>query len=450
MKKSYIYVVAIISVIITGLFVTSMVNVDKYVEAKNQELEHSMYKSAFNNIAKVFDGKNRYWVDSNISNNYFEVNKSEHHKNTNVGRYLDEEDQGEGFNSDIYKVFHPQSLKNKIWHTYIDEQKYHGWVMSVATLRDRVDFEGGTQSEYGGVIIYKIRPYEVCYRKQKDSYFYDIMNVEDALNTAMNFYVKNKQSDFKKYGKLLKDDNWLDFYDSVRGRKLNEGFYISSMNSDSAAYSPLANLYFHLKDIKKTFIDRNPFGYYSYMYNGFYRVYIEGSVFGEFLPILKNYEYFESLKEKSLIKCYSLLTIGYAVLIFIIGLISVFLYSKREKTLFEILKEQCNPKRYLDPYDKEKVDVATDLYRRVISCDKNNNNELIAIRNEAVSKLNINWVDSKRIKRLKRLVNPKKYTSDKMLDKLPIANELYNKLSSGNMSPEEIDSLENEIIEKLK
>ena len=69
MKKSYIYVVAIISVIITGLFVTSMVNVDKYVEAKNQELEHSMYKSAFNNIAKVFDEKNRYWVDSNISNN---------------------------------------------------------------------------------------------------------------------------------------------------------------------------------------------------------------------------------------------------------------------------------------------------------------------------------------------------------------------------------------------
>ena len=57
-------------------------------------------------------------------------------------------------------------------------------------------------------------------------------------------------------------------------------------------------------------------------------------------------------------------------------------------------------------------------YKTPLQCD-----------DEFVSKLNINCVDSKRIKRLKRLVNPKKYTSDKMLDKLPIANELYNKLS---------------------
>lgn len=106
--------------------------------------------------------------------------------------------------------------------------------------------------------------------------------------------------------------------------------------------------------------------------------------------------------------------------------------------------------KFAKPYDKEKVDMATYLYKRIISCDKNNIREFGVIRNEAVTKLSINCVDSRRIKRLKKLTNPKKYTNDKMLDKLSIANELYNKLSSSNMPPEEIDSIENEIHEKLK
>ena len=96
-------------------------------------------------------------------------------------------------------------------------------------------------------------------------------------------------------------------------------------------------------------------------------------------------------------------------------------------------------------YDKAIVDKANDIFRRLNSISENDIESIEAIQKEAVSELGINLINKERIKDLKELANPRKYLNPYNPDKVALANELYAILSKNSITYEELAEVEERI-----
>lgn len=109
-------------------------------------------------------------------------------------------------------------------------------------------------------------------------------------------------------------------------------------------------------------------------------------------------------------------------------------YMWYKETMYERLKRLCNPAKFVDNYDKEKVDVANNIYSKLMSIDQNDEqaiDELVVI---AEKDLRINLLDEYRFIYLKNRLNPKKYMEPYDAEKVTLSNELYSQLMQPDLN----------------
>ena len=108
---------------------------------------------------------------------------------------------------------------------------------------------------------------------------------------------------------------------------------------------------------------------------------------------------------------------------------------------YKLLKA-CNPASFIDHYDQHKVTIANKLYKQILDTSPKDENRLKELRTEASAKLGISFIDEKRLEELKTLCSPKRFLNPYNPEKLDLANRYYSKLLSKKLTIEEFEELE--------
>ncbi len=108
--------------------------------------------------------------------------------------------------------------------------------------------------------------------------------------------------------------------------------------------------------------------------------------------------------------------------------------KKKSETLYQRLVRLCNPMNFIDNYDKEKVEKANIIYKKLLETTPDNNDALIEIQIQASSELGINLIDKAELEDLREKVNPKRFINPYNAEKVSLANELYATLVKENLT----------------
>ncbi len=107
----------------------------------------------------------------------------------------------------------------------------------------------------------------------------------------------------------------------------------------------------------------------------------------------------------------------------------------------------CNPARFMDPYDENKVNIANDIYAkaRSLSIDTPDTHEvLISLRNWAVDDLAVQFSTERIYKRLTNYCDPKRYLRPYDHDKVMTANAFYARITANADNIIVLSEIENE------
>ena len=139
-------------------------------------------------------------------------------------------------------------------------------------------------------------------------------------------------------------------------------------------------------------------------------------------------------------------TIGILLLLIVNPLLMI--KSKQEKLknepLYDKLKRLCNPNNFIkgNNYDKDKVDKANAIYKRLLEINGENHEVLFEVQQQAVAELGINLINTKKLAELKKKVNPKNYMSPYDAEKVTLANELFAILTKSKLTYNEMVEVE--------
>lgn len=118
--------------------------------------------------------------------------------------------------------------------------------------------------------------------------------------------------------------------------------------------------------------------------------------------------------------------------------------KKRSYTsLYAELEDKCNPKKYMSPYNKEKVDIANELYSELLSLPKDSN--LRSLRDKATQKLGIVFSTKRLYESLLNYCNPQKFMKPYDFNTIHIANHYYSLVEEFKNDIHELEKLNDEI-----
>ena len=96
--------------------------------------------------------------------------------------------------------------------------------------------------------------------------------------------------------------------------------------------------------------------------------------------------------------------------------------------------------------DKDKVDKANEIYKRLLEISADDKNALDEILAKATSELGLNLINQDKLNELKMKVNPQNFMSPYNAEKVSLANELYAILTKEGLTYSEFADVE----EKMK
>lgn len=96
----------------------------------------------------------------------------------------------------------------------------------------------------------------------------------------------------------------------------------------------------------------------------------------------------------------------------------------------------------MDNYDKEKVEKANLIYKTLLETNPDDKEALCIVQQRAVEELGVNLIDKEFLEDLKGKVNPRKFMSPYVPDKVALANELYAILSKEGLTYNEMAEVE--------
>ena len=169
------------------------------------------------------------------------------------------------------------------------------------------------------------------------------------------------------------------------------------------------------------------------MHNGIYRVFI-----GTTQPTTWSLVRLDKVinKDKNNILMWWLISTG-SFFIIIITILSILLQRKNKRineSDYEKLIRLSHPKNFMNPYDKEKVEKANLIYKEVETVDKNNTEAVNVLILRCIDELGITFIDKTQLSELKKFVSPKRFMKPYDAQKIQLANQLFSKLNSDNLS----------------
>lgn len=113
-------------------------------------------------------------------------------------------------------------------------------------------------------------------------------------------------------------------------------------------------------------------------------------------------------------------------------------------SLFEELKVKCNPTKFMEPYDKIKIDIANDIYSQVLKSSENFD-VLRQLRLRAIRELGIKFSTAKLYENLIEICHPKNFSGDNYdAEKLTEANRLFADIKEYADDVENLERIEHE------
>ena len=282
---------------------------------------------------------------------------------------------------------------------------------------------GGPDEEY--IQTNTIFPYKVGLKRTKWDNFY---TVEQAVSEAYTFFTTNSKSRFaNRHKQGNANDLWKEIY---RYCDQNEFYFISASKSNAwisgtPIYIPKNKSYDEAERVM-------PYENGS-MHNGYYRVYIAATQDKVFGISEKNWA-IDANRNKLLLWWCAGVSVLFILIIVPLTIKQVKTNKKKSETLYQRLVRLCNPKIFIDNYDKEKVEKANLIYKRLLETNPDDNEALKEIQMQASSELGINFIEEAELEDLKEKVNPKRFFSPYNAEKVSLANELYAVLSKDNLT----------------
>lgn len=334
-----------------------------------------------------------------VTTEYSDENAS--YKSTPSSEYYNIASGEEGFSKwvDLYGLY-----------ILTGEQGKYGWALNIFEKLDE------------GFSLSQIHPSLVGFKRD----YYSMVrphSVKGAVNRFYKFYTADDKSEYSKYVNedvSVEDINEAisnDYYEIVLSEKLDKDTkskkYIFAEDRDYIVVSSIATVAKYQLQYRA---EENPKG-----------------------KDLRN----------TLIWGFVILTLLLGLSIAAIILLKERLVKQETETLKDKLLRLCNPSQFMKPYDEKKVSLANDLYEKINNTDEEDLEKLRLLRQEAEKTLGINFFDKKLLKTLLYNTNPKHYMKPYNAEKVRIANQLHMKLKKGNISVEELESIEREIQEKL-
>ncbi len=274
-------------------------------------------------------------------------------------------------------------------------------------------------------------PYAVGYKKQ----YYDYTpSVSDAVSEAFKFYTTNNESGIAS---CVRNDFYENFAD-IKGEIKNEYYYLKTDIGEPILSHMFKPLFFDYPDQETSYCYRN-----GYMYNGYFKVFVgmtpPAILSIEYIPGSKENN---TIK---LIVLYGLAITLLLLIYILPFLRKMVKYKKiKKESLYKKLLRVSNPSNFIDNYNKEKVDLANSIYSRLVDINQDDNESLMALLDEVEVGLGISIVDDEMVSELKKKVNPKKYIKPYDAEKVSLANDLYSRLTNDNISYKEIIQIEEE------
>lgn len=336
----------------------------------------------------------------------------------NTLKSIEESEWKENY-GDLYKMYQLRWKDNF--------RKGDGWCLSVC------------KKEIDGVSMSYIFPYAVGYKKQQWSDFYNYApSVQVAVNEAFDFFTNNDKSQYYGiYEKNSVDNLWSKLNDAS-----NEYYFLAQ---DETPRMWVGNSSSRIDPEIKAKNGREVCPYKNgSMYNGYYRVFV-----GRTQPItysIKKYGWEPDEKDRKDLWLYW--SIGLTVLLLLVVIPLWVIDAKHQKikdeSLYDKLKRMCNPTNFMNgtSYDKEKVDKANSIYKRLLEINGDDVEALNELQQQAVADLGINLIDAEKLADLKEKVNPKNYMTPYNPDKVALANELYATLSKEGLTYNEMADVE--------
>lgn len=307
------------------------------------------------------------------------------------------------------------SLYELNWGDKYPNQEDDGW--SIIRI-----YCGGLDEDF--IQTNTIFPYKVGLKKSEWGNYY---TVEQAVNEAFEFYTTNPKSGYsERFSNGSNNRLWSKIHDSS-----NEYFWIvenknpNSWKAGIPIYQPEGKSY---DEVQRTMPYEN-----GWMHNGYYRVFIAATQVRHYMIEEKDWAVNENRNQLLLWWGISL-TVLFMSLIIPLTIKESKVNKKKSETLYQRLVRLCNPKNFIDNYDKEKVDKANIIYKRLLETTPDNNDALIEIQIQASSELGINFIDKAELEDLREKVNPKRFLNPYNAEKVSLANELYAILAKDNLT----------------
>ena len=180
------------------------------------------------------------------------------------------------------------------------------------------------------------------------------------------------------------------------------------------------------------------------MYNGFYKVFIASTQPQTYTIKKRGWRPDEQDKKNLWIYWAIGLTVLLLIVVIPLWIIEAKHNKIKEESLYDKLKRLCNPANFIKGgnYDKEKVDKANVIYKRLMEITAEDKEALEEIRLQAVADLSIILIDSEKLADLKEKVNPKNYLTPYNAEKVALANELFAILSKDGLSYDDFVDVE--------
>ena len=96
----------------------------------------------------------------------------------------------------------------------------------------------------------------------------------------------------------------------------------------------------------------------------------------------------------------------------------------------------------MKPYDENRVSSAIELYNMILNTQDDDIDDLKRLRKEVCVRLNVNFVDQERRRELRSLSNPKRYLNPYDAEKVKIANDVYTKLEDAKIDIDSFENIE--------
>lgn len=422
-RKRYWYNTIILTslTVYVAAIVVAFCLIDRYIADKNVRLRNEISSS----IEKAFGGKNRL-ID--VSYSGYDVG----YLPTSIPKKPDADF------SELDNLL--LSTPTKEWEDYFENISKMWRIKYKRSDRNNpYEYEDGwrlcvMKYDYEGVSLTWLFPYAVGYFESDSFWGYEFYpSVPTAVQEAFKFYTEDEESDMKAdYEKGCIDKAWSKFVTHNKYYMLRE---------DSIPRNHLAGTPLFVESTPKPNNYKHPLqnGYVS---NGYYKVYI-GSTQPKTWTIVKYKGQPDVKEQKKLCLWWS---IGITVCLLCILIPTCIAKSRhdkiKEESAYDKLKRLCNPANFMDNYDKEKLDMANDIYKRILETSPEENDKLNILLTEAENRLGVSVVDPEKIEELKNKVNPQNYMNPYNAGKVALANELFSKLNKDKISYMELSEIE--------